>query len=424
MWDDSMNSPKEYITIPEKFGDEEIDVIYYRSTPLDAPLETKLPGTGIYPSLDPHTYVENGIRVDQDVAVKLRDGVTIYVDVYRPDGPAGEKDLPAILSWSYYGKRSNLPGQDNFTPRRSPGHVLRTCACSRVRTRPTGASRATRSSTSTVAEWAIQRATSAGSASRTAKTATTSSSGSPPSPGPTAKWACTAIRHWPCPSGGSPPSSRPTSPASLPGKGAPISTGSTSPTTASPQSASTGSSGPSSAGAGYIVDNVAMLEEYPLMNAYWESKIPDFEKVTVPAYITAGWNHIHLRGAMNAYMNISSQKKWLRAHREFEWPDGYMWWNMEDLKRFFDRYLKGIRNGWEATPPVRIDVMDAYDYDFQVARPEREFPLARTEYQKLYLDAAEWQPYVRSRSRPTPRPTYDARKGGRPSTSPSRKTSS
>ena len=139
-------------------------------------------------------------------------------------------------------------------------------------------------------------------------------------------------------------------------------------------------------GRGYIIDNVAMVEEYPLMNAYWESKIPDFEKIVVPAYITAGWNHIHLRGAMNAYVKIASKKKWLRAHREFEWADAYMWWNLEDLKRFFDRYLKGIRNGWEATARAD-DVMDAYDHDIQVARPEQEFPLARTQYQKLYLDA-------------------------------------
>ena len=32
--------------------------------------------------------------------------------------------------------------------------------------------------------------------------------------------------------------------------------------------------------------------------------------------------------------------------------------------------------------------MDAYDFDYQVARPENEFPLARTEYRKLYIDAA------------------------------------
>ena len=34
---------------------------------------------------------------------------------------------------------------------------------------------------------------------------------------------------------------------------------------------------------------------------------------------------------------------------------------MEDLKNFYDRYLKDIRNGWELTPKVRIEVMDDFD---------------------------------------------------------------
>ncbi len=59
----------------------------------------------------------------------------------------------------------------------------------------------------------------------------------------------------------------------------------------------------------------------------------------------------------------------------------------EDLKAFLDRYLRGIYNGWEMTPHVRLDVMDAYDCGYQVLRGENEFPLARTVYRKLYLDA-------------------------------------
>ena len=31
--------------------------------------------------------------------------------------------------------------------------------------------------------------------------------------------------------------------------------------------------------------------------------------------------------------------------------------------------------------------MDAYEYDYQVLRPEKEFPIARTRYTKPYLDA-------------------------------------
>jgi putative CocE/NonD family hydrolase len=138
-----------------------------------------------------------------------------------------------------------------------------------------------------------------------------------------------------------------------------------------------------------IDDQGSMARRYPLMNAYWQSKIPEFEKIEVPAYICAGWNHFHLRGSINAFRWISSEKKWLRAHREFEWPDLYSHANIEDLRRFYDRYCKGINNGWETTPPVRIDVQDAYAEDYVVARPEDEFPLARTQYRRLYLDARD-----------------------------------
>jgi predicted acyl esterase len=45
------------------------------------------------------------IRVDHDVEFIARDGVRLYADIYRPaDVPADEK-LPAIISWSPYGKK-------------------------------------------------------------------------------------------------------------------------------------------------------------------------------------------------------------------------------------------------------------------------------------------------------------------------------
>ena len=87
-----------------------------------------------------------------------------------------------------------------------------------------------------------------------------------------------------------------------------------------------------------IDDQGAMGLKYPLMNVYWRNKIPDFSKIQVPMYVTAGWNHFHLRGTIMAYRMAGSKEKWLRAHREFEWPDFYMPENIEDLKRFFDRY--------------------------------------------------------------------------------------
>lgn len=138
----------------------------------------------------------------------------------------------------------------------------------------------------------------------------------------------------------------------------------------------------------YIEDTPAMVAKYPLMNAYYRDKIVDWNKIRIPTYVTAGWVHHHLRGAFEGFRRIRTPKKWMRAHRDFEWPDTYTPANMEDVRKFFDRYCKEIHNGWEMTPRVRLDVMDAYDYDYASRRAEDTFPLKRTEYKKLYLDAA------------------------------------
>lgn len=139
----------------------------------------------------------------------------------------------------------------------------------------------------------------------------------------------------------------------------------------------------------YIEDSPRMVRENPLMNEYYKDKIVNWEKIRIPTYVTAGWVHHHLRGAFEGFRRIRSPKKWMRAHREFEWPDSYQPWSLEDLKRFFDRYCKEINNGWEFTPRIRMDVMDAYDFDYARKREEQTFPLKRTEYKKIYLNAAE-----------------------------------
>lgn len=104
-------------------------------------------------------------------------------------------------------------------------------------------------------------------------------------------------------------------------------------------------------------------------------------------YSCASWGHFHVHGSFHAFRKSRSTKKWMRAHREQEWPDLYTPENVDDLKKFFDRYLKGIHNGWEMTPRYRIEVQDAFDCDYQTNRPEAQFPLARTQYQKLYVNA-------------------------------------
>jgi predicted acyl esterase len=137
----------------------------------------------------------------------------------------------------------------------------------------------------------------------------------------------------------------------------------------------------------WVEDTVTMVKEYPLMNEYYKDKEVKWANIKVPAYVTAGWVHHHLRGSVEGFRRIRSPKKWLRIHRDFEWPDDYRNENLEELRRFWDRYCKDIYNGWEFTPRVRMDVMDAFAYDLYSRRAENEFPLARTVYKKLYLNA-------------------------------------
>jgi putative CocE/NonD family hydrolase len=141
-------------------------------------------------------------------------------------------------------------------------------------------------------------------------------------------------------------------------------------------------------GPGWQEDPGYMLKEFPLMNSYWDDKQLKVENIRIPVYATAGYSHFHLHGAITGFERIKSRKKWLRLHRDFEWPDFNRPENQTDLLRFFDRYLRNIHNGWEMTPQVRIEVMDAYEFDYQTNRPESEFPLARTKYTKYYLNAA------------------------------------
>ena len=79
-----------------------------------------------------------------------------------------------------------------------------------------------------------------------------------------------------------------------------------------------------------------------------------FDRITVPAYVVASYsNTLHTAGTFRAWRRMASQDKWLRIHNSQEWPDYYDEANVEDLRRFFDRYLKGEDNGWEQTPRVR-----------------------------------------------------------------------
>ncbi|QOX65200.1 CocE/NonD family hydrolase [Anoxybacterium hadale] len=381
-------------TKKEVIKGEELETCYRQSrVPVDPDENldlSKLEGIaatahGFCAKFNQRTYkTEDGIICEQDVPVTMRDGTVIYTDIYRKEG---ETNVPCLVSWSYYGKRPG-DGMSEWQVMGVPPGTISTMAkfespdpgywchhgyaVANVDPRGVGHSEGDINLFGTqdaqdgydFIEWAAKQHWCNGKVgmsgnSCVAMTQIRVAAQQPPHLACIAPWeATTDIYRESIFEGGVPALSfNEFIVASL--------------------------TGPS-----LVDDLVANAKKYPLMNQYWEDKIPDFKSIKIPVYAAASWHHFHLHGAFNSFRKIRSTRKWLRVHREQEWPDLYSPANIEDLKRFFDRYLKEIHNGWEMTPRYRIEVMDAYDCDYQTNRPEKEFPLARTEYQRFYIDAA------------------------------------
>ncbi len=140
-------------------------------------------------------------------------------------------------------------------------------------------------------------------------------------------------------------------------------------------------------GHGQKEDIIAEAGRYPLINELWENKIPKLEQITVPAYVVSSYsNTLHTQGTFRAWRRMSSADKWLRIHNTQEWPDYYDEGNREDLRGFFDHFLKGVDNGWEQTPRVRYCLLDLEGGD-QVAIGSDQFPPDGATSTKYYLDA-------------------------------------
>ncbi|KAL4876426.1 Alpha/Beta hydrolase protein [Aspergillus karnatakaensis] len=130
-----------------------------------------------------------------------------------------------------------------------------------------------------------------------------------------------------------------------------------------------------------------MYQQHPLASDWWNDKRPEMTKINIPTYITGTWtNTMHGMGAIRGWLEVQSPHKWLRWHPYQEWYD--IWGNPQanaELLTFFDRYLKGIENDWESTPRVRMAVL-RYGESAPLANlVEPDFPLPRTAYRKAYL---------------------------------------
>ncbi len=120
---------------------------------------------------------------------------------------------------------------------------------------------------------------------------------------------------------------------------------------------------------------------------------PDMSKVTVPTWTVACTTHpahFHQLGSSEAYLTTPTSNKKI-DFREDWFTRSYSSAMVAEHKAFFDHWLKGVDNGVMDKPPVQLEVRAGYGSSYM--QYEQEWPIARTEYRKYYLDAApsDWK---------------------------------
>jgi uncharacterized protein len=334
---------------------------------------------------------EHGLLVERDVAVTLRDGVRLYVDIFRP--ATASAPLPVILSYSPYGKhgRKGLDMFDNTGTNQDPAKAVGSLshytvwegpdplywceqgyAVINADTRGSWASEGTLTFYSPqeaqdgydLVEWAGAQAWSNGRVGMSGVSYLASS-----------QWGVASTR---------PPSLKAINPwegASDPYRDRALHGGILETRFRPWWLESTAYSRTR------VEDVVKMAVAHPLYDAYWEDRRSKLENIDVPVYAVVDWGDhgIHTRGTIEGFKQVASDHKWLEVHGRYKWPYYYRPESLERQSAFFDSYLKEDGAPFDR-PRVSIEVRDQHLVG--EVRDEDDWPLPQTRYERLYLEAA------------------------------------
>jgi predicted acyl esterase len=136
--------------------------------------------------------------------------------------------------------------------------------------------------------------------------------------------------------------------------------------------------------------NNNLLWEYmrnDLDSSYWRTVSAQWDRITVPLYSAGNWggSAMHLRGNTEAYMCAASRHKKLRIHTGTHFHPFYAEEARMDQLRWFDYWLKEIDTGIMEEPPVKLEIRTGGSRKPYAFRFENEWPIARTQWRKMYL---------------------------------------
>jgi putative CocE/NonD family hydrolase len=109
------------------------------------------------------------------------------------------------------------------------------------------------------------------------------------------------------------------------------------------------------------------------------SPYPNYDKIKVPLFTGGPWVGMWPDGAFSLYNNVDVPRKIIMAPLAL--CDERPWYQLHDeVVRWMDHWLKGKDTGMMKEPPIKFFLLGANEW-----RCEHEWPLARTEWTKYYL---------------------------------------
>ena len=131
----------------------------------------------------------------------------------------------------------------------------------------------------------------------------------------------------------------------------------------------------------------AERKQHPLRDAWWDALTPDLTKITVPILECTSFSddNLHSGGSMRAFQQVSSEHRHAYSHRGPKWATFYGEEALQHQLAFFDRHLHDDQDA-PSIPPMRLEIRDRLDHIVEV-RDEQEWPLARTDWRQLHLGA-------------------------------------
>ncbi len=114
---------------------------------------------------------------------------------------------------------------------------------------------------------------------------------------------------------------------------------------------------------------------------------PEIEKATAPVWIVGPQTGvvIHQLGSSETYLRSTGAQAKKFDFVDAWFPHSYAESTIAEHIQFFDHWLKGVDNGIMAGAPVRVQVRTGNGGHY--VSEEAEWPMARTEYRRWYLDA-------------------------------------